>query len=65
MKRIQELYECRNCGGLVATTGVACPYCDSTESGTKVVQDLRSGEPVEKTIPWNEPLKLEVGYLAE
>lgn len=65
MKRARKLYECRGCGGLVASTGVACPYCGASDGGTKTVRDLDTGDPVEKSIPWYESVELEVSAFAE
>ncbi|WP_434521326.1 hypothetical protein [Halorubrum sp. AS12] len=50
---------------LDATTGVSCPYCGATDGGTKTVQDLDTGEPVERSIPWYESVELGVSALAE
>lgn len=65
MKRVEKLYECRACGGLVATKGLSCPYCDASDGGTTTVRDLETGEPTEKTRSWYEPVKLGVTALAE
>ena len=65
MKYVEKLYECRVCGGLVATKGLSCPYCDASDGGTETVHDLKTGEPAEKTRSWYEPVKLEVSDLVD
>jgi len=42
-KEVSELYECKACGGLVASTGGACPYCNETHVGTKTVKTMDGG----------------------
>ncbi|WP_058365738.1 hypothetical protein [Haloparvum sedimenti] len=59
MKNVEKLYECRNCGGLAASTPPACPYCGATDGGNMLsVVDLETGERVEKQRPWHEPINL-------
>lgn len=59
MKHVRRLFECRSCGGLVATKLPACPYCEETDGGTKTVRSLKTGEPVEITRSLYEKVKFE------
>ena len=59
MIRQDRLYECVNCGGLVATKHGVCPYCDASDGGTKTVQSLKAGETVERPKSLYRTVKLE------
>lgn len=58
LNRISKLYECRNCGGLVGSKQLACPYCDSSDGPTRTVGTVDGGT-TEQQLAWYRVLEVD------
>jgi len=52
VKYTSTLYECRDCGGCIASEQLSCPYCGNSEGPTVTRKSLETNESVEATKAW-------------